>query len=846
MSSGPAPVIASKTPDPPAIVADAKDLKVLRKAVEDASTVGVGLWVSYLFVLFYLLVAAGSVTHKDLFFETAVKLPFLGVDLPLKGFFVLGPLLFLIVHAYVLLHFAMLSGKVRVFDTELRGQIDDGDIRTRLRRQLPSSIFVQFLAGPSEVRDGTMGGLLWLIAMVSLMIGPILLLIFFALQFLPYHNEAITWWQRGAVGVDLWLMWVFWPRIAVLDGAAEDLASATQRMIVLQRRLGRGAMWGLTGGSALLLLLFATFPGETIDEALWQPKGFLPRDSGAAQGVKPPAWQEEWPFPKAGRWVSHIPGAVRAFLVEGAVQPASRTPESLWSNRLVLPGLDMVVHLKLDSEDKIKFLPETVSLRDRDLTNAVLIDAVLRKADFTGARMGGVLLDRADLRGTKMGCADWLHGERMRDGTRRAAICTDLRGASLVEAQLQGALLGGAQLHRASLRGAQLQGASLDGALLQAVDLSNAKLQGASLDRVQLQGALLDQTLLQGASLKGAQLQDATLFHAQLQGAILDGVQLRDARLSSLRLQGASLVRAQLQGSEFIDFQLQGASLNDAQLQGVTLVDAKLQGASLVGAELQGAILYRPQLQGAVLDYSQLHGAALFDADLRGASLDFVHLEGSLTVGAQLQGTSLRSVFAWRANVQSATIHDTWVQSVHPYTSAECASPERHRSCDWTVRNRDDLVAMMKQKVPDGRAREAALQRIDQHLDPSVRMPSAVDAALEAWWTSEASRRPPNASFEAERAKQWQSVGCSADGAPYVIVGMARRLDPAVPKNPRAFGVAPFSANSPEPAKLAAAFLDERCEGARGLSDTDKAILVKLRGPVAATPPSPPPAAGQK
>ncbi len=77
------------------------------------------LWLSYIFVFLYLAIAAGAVTHKDLFFENPVKLPFLNVELPLIAFFTLGPALFLIVHAYILLHFAMLAGKVGAFHTEL-------------------------------------------------------------------------------------------------------------------------------------------------------------------------------------------------------------------------------------------------------------------------------------------------------------------------------------------------------------------------------------------------------------------------------------------------------------------------------------------------------------------------------------------------------------------------------------------------------------------------------------------------------------------------------------------------------------------------------------------------------
>jgi hypothetical protein len=83
-----------------------------------------------------------------------------------------------------------------------------------VRRQLPSNVFVQFLAGPTEVRDGVMGSFLWLIALISLVIGPVCLLVLVELQFLPYHHQVITWWQRVVVFADLLL---FWPSIAQLE-----------------------------------------------------------------------------------------------------------------------------------------------------------------------------------------------------------------------------------------------------------------------------------------------------------------------------------------------------------------------------------------------------------------------------------------------------------------------------------------------------------------------------------------------------------------------------------------------------------------------------------------------------
>jgi hypothetical protein len=104
---------------------EAHDLDALRKTVEDAAAVSAGLWLSYLFVLFYIGIAAGAVTHKDLLLENPVKLPFLNVELPLVAFFVLAPILFVVSHAYTLVHFVMLGAKVGVYDAELRAQLGE-------------------------------------------------------------------------------------------------------------------------------------------------------------------------------------------------------------------------------------------------------------------------------------------------------------------------------------------------------------------------------------------------------------------------------------------------------------------------------------------------------------------------------------------------------------------------------------------------------------------------------------------------------------------------------------------------------------------------------------------------
>ena len=79
-------------------------------------------------------------------------------------------------------------------------------------------------------------------------------------------------------------------------------------------------------------------------------------------------------------------------LVAGDVDLIARKPTSLWSNRLVLPGIDVIDHATFDSDEKSGTSRETLSLRGRRLEGAVLIDSDLRKADLTAARLQGANL----------------------------------------------------------------------------------------------------------------------------------------------------------------------------------------------------------------------------------------------------------------------------------------------------------------------------------------------------------------------------------------------------------------------------------------------------------------------
>jgi uncharacterized protein YjbI with pentapeptide repeats len=486
---------------------DAKDLGALEKALNDAAGKASVLWTTFVTFELYLAIAFGSVKHRDLFLENPVKLPILNVDLPLVVFFAVAPAILVIFHFYVFLQLYGLATKAREYNALLQEQAHAESDRQRVRQRLDTFFVLQFLAGPKEQRGHFQGFSLRLIAWITLVGAPILILLQAQVTFLAYHLAPITWVQRLLLLVDLVVIWGFWDRIR-----SQDDPILGQMLSRVWPVVGVGLSIAAFGFSAFV----ATFPGEWVDE----------------------------PFTADSRPDS---ASLHELLFAGAVDEVTGQPGSFFSNRLVLTDQAFV-----DSE-KLEKVEISRAFRGRDLRGAVLNRADLRQADFTGARLDGAKLIGAKLEKAQFGCAP--RGAAPADAQSEDG-CTWLHGASLGGARLQGAKLEKALLQGAWLYGAQLQGAWLHEAHLEGAKLPEADLQGVSLAGTQLQGAQLAGAKLQGAWLNGAKLQGASLYGAHLEGASLD----------DLYLQGASLARAQLQGASLAGARLQGASLDNADI----------------------------------------------------------------------------------------------------------------------------------------------------------------------------------------------------------------------------------------------------------------------------------------
>lgn len=785
---------------------DPFDVEALERSLNDSATRVSTVWISFLIFSLYLLITVATVEHRQLLLAEPVKLPVLNIDLPLWGFSFVAPILFVILHAYVMLQMLLLARTAAAYNEAVRQAVTrdnisrDGEIS--LRQRLANTLFAQIFAGSSREREGWLGWLLKAMAWITLAIAPILILLMFQFSFLPFHGHLTTWTHRLLIGAELVGAFVLWP--LVLD-ARRDF-NWTERLMELKRVAGLPLwLFGLKAGrdwdrislrrralplmSCLLFVLVSlsllTFPGEPHVNLF---TGY------------------SWSSVQCERPVQH-----RFNFVD------------LRFDRLVLPHVNVIDQDKLEklerATEKAGERPyqgeRTRILRDRDLNCGDFSDyADLRRIDWAGSRLRNANLDHAWLKGASLASAD-LQGATMAFAQLQGASLesahlqdaslanADLSGAFLIAAGLQNANLIGANLQGAVLNGASLKGATfvtpeleqaalgvfvgddpldsvarppiqaaqLVGAELQGVDLNGALLQKANLTEANLRGASLRRANLKGALLRGADLRGSNLGRAELQGALLDGSNLWGASLEYARLQGASLIRAQLQGASLVGAHLEGVDLNGASLAGASLDRAKLAGASLDGAKLQATSLNDAELQGASLFMTELQGASLDGAQIQGASFD----------SALLSYARFSNVYVWRAKIMSCPSAEfrvsdhkpdpVIVKSVAGIDKAIPAAPdeiakfiERSTTEISDNRRKEEASARMRSKlIVDPKKNDtAAIEKIGQAVKscrPSHLGRSSTRSSTRIKWNSYESSFAMMTKLAAQWPAAWFAIG---------------------------------------------------------------------------------------
>ena len=502
----------------------------LLEAVNASSDTAHTGWLIFLAIMTYLVIAVAGVTHEALLLETPVELPILQVKIQLKQFFQFAPIVLVLFHLGILAQLVLLARKALEFDQAIR-YLELSNKRTHpLRLELHNFFLVQAIAGPQ--RSAVMSGFLNLMSWLTIVILPVVLLLYMQVAFLPYHDVTTTWINRIFLTLDiigLLLIGVFLMR------AETSFLQAFLRSTVAHP-LSVAATTLVLAVVAYLSYFAATVPGERLDRT----------------GQKLTSWSSA-----AGAGVQQG-GFALPFL-------SASSDEALFGifrRNLVVTDSDLIRDRE-DASDK------ALRLRGRDLRFAKLDRTDLSGTDLTGAVLDGASLVGANLANVSLACAE--PDTVLLSNNRVAARCASARGADLSRANLGQAKLWGIDLSAAKLDEAQLEGANLSNALLIGTSLSSAHL-----DKADLTG--------------GVQAQGANLLNASLQGADLTGAQLQIADLSSAALQGAVLNFAKLDGAVLRDANLEAASLQQARLVGVDMT-----GMKMTGSDLRGAVVWLTQ-----------------------------------------------------------------------------------------------------------------------------------------------------------------------------------------------------------------------------------------------------------
>lgn len=488
-------------------------------SVENASSLSRSLWITFVTLLTYLAVTAGTVTHRDLLLESPLTLPLLDVSMPLVAFFWVTPLILLIFHVYLMLNIALLADTIRLWEDTVRhetrrlGALQSGRQLDGLRRQLPNFIAVQILAGPLGVGSGVRF-LLKATFLITVAFAPVLVLLEMLMQFLPYHSANVAGLHRVVIAVDLLLLWFFWPSITGTDSG-------------VLRRIGRGS--GACAIIAIMIFsnLLATFPGEEHHE------GFVSE------------WLDAIPIALMND-ENDVPCESLSECLFGQRLTYGRFREGIFANSILIS----VNELTTRSETEIASMTITNSFVNRDLSQANFSGSDLRKSDFSGAKLDGASFSLSRLDGARFDCS--FSGD---------ARCTNLEGALFHETSLV----------RASFTSATLVDAGFVRADLLEADLSQAHATQASFFEVDGRGTKFVSAILTAATIYN---------HSSFQGADFSMANMDGLKIETSSIDGASFDFTSMDGSSIIDSTAGGAWFNKTSMRG-SLVDSTFLGGSV-------------------------------------------------------------------------------------------------------------------------------------------------------------------------------------------------------------------------------------------------------------------------
>jgi hypothetical protein len=169
---------------------------------------------AFVAALAFVVVTIYTITVRDLLALAPVKLPFIGLSVPLNAFFVWTPPVVIAIHIVILLRLARLREKLAAID----GAVPEGAMGESHRLRVVSNFFAQMIVDRPKARGRRW--LLWFVFVSAVLLAPFLTLLLLIVRALPLHDVSLTLWQNAALSVDLgvaaYLTARRWPKVSAL------------------------------------------------------------------------------------------------------------------------------------------------------------------------------------------------------------------------------------------------------------------------------------------------------------------------------------------------------------------------------------------------------------------------------------------------------------------------------------------------------------------------------------------------------------------------------------------------------------------------------------------------------
>lgn len=410
-------------------------IETLLQSANDGQRHVRGMGIVFLAATLYTAITVAATTDRQLLLGGAKTLPVIGVDISLTGFFVVAPILLLLLHVALLLDITLLTRRLRALDEAIESPEADlsRDERDEHRDRLSPLLIGQVFLGrqhPTWLRL-----FMHVVVLVGVGFLPVLTLFETQLFYLGRHDWAMTIFHGIVVALDLLALWI-------LRWQGHGSRSFPRSL----GRLGRAMVWSVFGVEIVLsaCILFAAVTVAML------PRPHL-RDESGKRTVD---WVDDklqkarlsvFPF-----WSLDLSNELLMAkepppeLVEATIRAAERD------------GRDVVVA----RDEAWRTHAEGANFDSRDLRDAIFWRATLRNASFKGAALSGASFGFAQL-----------------------------EGVDFHNARLEGAVFSFTHLDKMVFSELNLEGASFVLANLNEADFTNADLDGADFSLANIVGA---------------------------------------------------------------------------------------------------------------------------------------------------------------------------------------------------------------------------------------------------------------------------------------------------------------------------------------------------------------------